>query len=191
MSKSRRQFSPEEKHQLDAGFRQVTKAAAITPERPGGAHEKLMVEVEIQKAGYLFTNLSFDGNENVDVYFDDFTIIHEHGNIVQVHDYDPYGLPFNMKMAEHEVLDRYLFQGKELQDSTGWYDFHARQYSAKLGRFLGVNPQGALMSYNSTYAAMMNNPVMYTDPDGECPVLHRSLDFYIIAEIYQYDIRRY
>jgi len=57
-----------------------------------------------------------------------------------------------------------LFQGKTYEDLTKWYDFHARQYDAALGRWFGVDPQD---QFASPYLAMGNNPVMYVDPDGE------------------------
>jgi len=41
---------------------------------------------------------------------------------------------------------------------------------ASLGRWFGVDPKAGVMPYNSPYSAMMNNPVMFTDPDGECPI---------------------
>ena len=56
------------------------------------------------------------------------------------------------------------------EDLTKWYDFHARQYDASLGRWFGTDPKAGVMPYNSPYVAMMNNPVMFTDPDGECPI---------------------
>ena len=62
-----------------------------------------------------------------------------------------------------------MFQGKTYEDLTGWYDFHARQYDAALGRWFGNDPKAGVMPYNSPYVAMMNNPVSFTDPDVECP----------------------
>jgi RHS repeat-associated protein len=53
---------------------------------------------------------------------------------------------------------------------TKLYDFHARQYDAALGRWFGTDPKAGVMPYNSPYVAMMNNPVSFTYPDGECPI---------------------
>ncbi|MCH7401832.1 RHS repeat domain-containing protein [Belliella kenyensis] len=50
------------------------------------------------------------------------------------------------------------------EELTGWYDFHARQYDAALGRWFGLDPQD---QFASPYLAMGNNPVMGIDPDGE------------------------
>lgn len=149
---------------VDGGFIRVTEAAAITPQNLHADHEKLVLEVEVTQPGYLFTNLSQSGNDNVDVYFDDYTVIYEGGHVIQAQDYYPFGMPFNTRIRENEVLNKYLFQGKELQDSTGWYDFHARQYSASLGRFLSVDPQN---QFASGFVGMGNNPVIAVDPDGE------------------------
>ena len=33
-----------------------------------------------------------------------------------------------------------------------------------------MDAKANVMPYNSPYVAMMNNPVMFTDPDGECPI---------------------
>jgi RHS repeat-associated protein len=61
------------------------------------------------------------------------------------------------------------YTGKELDRSTGLYDYGARQYDAKLCRFTSPdpllpdlrNPQ-ALNRYSYVY----NNPLKYTDPTG-------------------------
>ena len=67
--------------------------------------------------------------------------------------------------------NRYLYQGKELQNETGWYDFGARMYDPTIGRFNSVD---ALADHPnqiglSPYSAMWNNPIRYDDPDGNCP----------------------
>ncbi|WP_317047770.1 RHS repeat-associated core domain-containing protein, partial [Pleomorphovibrio marinus] len=53
------------------------------------------------------------------------------------------------------------------EELTEWYDFHAREYDAALGRWFGVDPQN---QFASPYLAMGNNPVMMVDPDGEFAV---------------------
>src|SRR5699024_444495 len=151
-------------NEIDAGFVQVSEAAAVTAENVDGAHEKLVMEINVTEPGYLFTNLSHNAPENVEVYFDDYTVTHEHGPIVQVQDFYPYGLAFNGNIKDHAVLNKYLYQGKERLDSLGWYDFHARMYSPVLGRFLGVDPAG---QFASGFVGMGNNPTVMVDPNGE------------------------
>nr|MDQ3395661.1 RHS repeat-associated core domain-containing protein [Bacteroidota bacterium] len=87
------------------------------------------------------------------------------GPVIQVDDYYPYGMAFNHELLANEVLNRYLYQGKEkLSNDTDWYDFHARMYSPALGRFLGVDTQG---QFDNPYNGMGNNPVVMVDPNGE------------------------
>jgi RHS repeat-associated protein len=56
------------------------------------------------------------------------------------------------------------------EELTGWYDFHARQYDASLGRWFGVDAYAHSMSDVSPFSAMANNPVMFVDPDGNEPI---------------------
>jgi len=84
--------------------------------------------------------------------------------IVQQTDYYPYGLIAKNWTRVGEKATKDLFQGKTYEDLTKWYDFHARQYDAALGRWFGVDPQN---QFHSPYLAMGNNPVMMVDPDGE------------------------
>lgn len=59
----------------------------------------------------------------------------------------------------------YLYQGKELDAKLDidLYNFEARYYDPKLGRFLSVDPARQLAS---GYAAMGGNPIVYVDADG-------------------------
>jgi RHS repeat-associated protein len=70
---------------------------------------------------------------------------------------------------------RYGFNGKEKDDEfsveDGSYDFGARMYDARLGRWWSVDKHFANQANWSTYKAMMNNPVVYTDPDGNTEFL--------------------
>ncbi|MCH7401827.1 RHS repeat-associated core domain-containing protein [Belliella kenyensis] len=79
-------------------------------------------------------------------------------------DYYPYGLIARNNIRTGDKVTKELFQGKTYEDLTGWYDFHARQYDAALGRWFGVDPQD---QFSSPYLAMGNKPVMMVDPDGE------------------------
>jgi RHS repeat-associated protein len=133
-------------------------------------HEKLSQEVVADEAGYFYIYLSNDSQTGSEAFFDDFSIQTLESYIVQQTDYYPYGLISKNWTRQGEKATKDLFQGKTYDDLTKWYDFHARQYDAALGRWFGADPQAGVMPYNSPYVAMMNNPVTYTDPDGECPI---------------------
>ena len=84
-------------------------------------------------------------------------------NIGQPH--VPLGLQIGLK-------DKYLFNGKELQEDFGLYqyDFGARTYDPQLARWFSVDPKAALMPAWSPYAISFNNPIIFVDPDGRAAV---------------------
>jgi len=63
------------------------------------------------------------------------------------------------------------FNGKEKDDEIygngNAYDFGARMYDSRLGRWLSCDPQYARYTSLSPYAAFANNPNYYIDPGGE------------------------
>ena len=74
------------------------------------------------------------------------------------------------------------FTGKERDTETGLDYFGARYYDPAIGRWISVDPalskmtpnelvefqDGQLLS-NSSYNYTYNNPIIYTDPDGQAP----------------------
>ena len=78
----------------------------------------------------------------------------------------PYGEAFR-KIG----TDKYT--GKELDDSTGLYFYEARYYDAVLGRFISADtivPDPQSPQDFNRYSYANNNPVIYNDPSGHCPV---------------------
>lgn len=129
--------------------------------------------ITAQELGYIFIYLSYENintNTGTEVYFDDFTITVQESNVIQVNNYYPFGMQSYTWLREGETDNAYLYQGKELIAQTGWHDFGSRMFYPDLGRWFGNDPQGNKMPYMSNYAAMMDNPVMFRDPDGECPI---------------------
>jgi RHS repeat-associated protein len=55
----------------------------------------------------------------------------------------------------------------EINVNGGSYDFGARIYDSRLGRWLSVDPKAADAPGWSPYRAFFCNPIRYTDPDGQ------------------------
>jgi RHS repeat-associated protein len=54
------------------------------------------------------------------------------------------------------------------------YDFGARMYDPRVGRFLSIDPLAGKYPGLSPYAAFNNNPVYYIDPTGESGVAYET-----------------
>ncbi|HYC85221.1 MAG TPA: DUF6443 domain-containing protein, partial [Chryseosolibacter sp.] len=153
---------------MDAAWDQVTTAAAQTNPYVKQPHELLAVTCKAKEAGYAYVFLSNEHPTYVDVYFDDLILKHSPSQIVSLSDYYPFGLAFNSYSRENSVEQKYLYNGKELQDelSLGLYDYQARQYDPAIGRFRSVDPAADVVRRWSTYSYAADNPIRFIDPDG-------------------------
>lgn len=79
--------------------------------------------------------------------------------------------PFGMEHADATAItpspkNNYLYNGKELQDGLGQYDYGARFYDPVIGRW-GAPDMLAELAFDLTpYRYCFNNPVNYIDPFG-------------------------
>lgn len=89
------------------------------------------------------------------------------GKELQRTDYYPFGKSIEVVAGGN----KYLYNGKEYQSQTGYYDYGARNYDAEVGRWIGVDPKAVLLPAWSPYAFCKNNPLIYVDPDGQFPIL--------------------
>ena len=66
---------------------------------------------------------------------------------------------------------RYGMNGKEKDDeikgSGNSYNFEARQYDPRLGRWLSIDPLARQFPFETPYNFAGNNPIYYIDKDGE------------------------
>ncbi|NCD00360.1 MAG: hypothetical protein EOL95_11775, partial [Bacteroidia bacterium] len=84
------------------------------------------------------------------------------GDVAQYAAYTPYGSLFR----EYRSVQPYKFNGKELDQETGYYYYGARYYDPSSTLFLGVDPLAEKYPFNSGYVYCNGNPVKYVDPDG-------------------------
>jgi len=105
----------------------------------------------------VFSDLNNDGS---------ITIGGEENEILQETNYYPFGMSF----AEQNInySNKYLYNGKELQDEFGldWFDYGARMYDAEISRWHSMD--NLLEKYNgqSPYLYTGGNPIRFVDFDG-------------------------
>lgn len=98
------------------------------------------------------------------------TVDHYVSNLVSATDYYPFGAPMYGRNY-NSTNYRHGFNGKEKDDeikgSGNSYDFGARIYDPRLGRWLACDPLARKYPDQSPYDFAMNTPISAYDPDGK------------------------
>ncbi len=102
-------------------------------------------------------------------------------DVVSQYDYFPFGMlqantnidPSTGLTIIEENDYRYAFNGMEKDDEVSGeansYDFGARFYNPRVGRFFVVDPNAILYAFMSPYCYAGNSPMRYADENGEGP----------------------
>ena len=91
-------------------------------------------------------------------------------NVMSYNDYYPFGM---LMPTRHESSDgyRYGFNGMEKDDEVkgqgNSYTATFWQYSSRLGKRWNIDP--VVNFSESGYATFRNNPILFNDPNGDCP----------------------
>ena len=181
---------------------------ALTPVFASSGHYELQVTdqtkyvdkyFEVDQGGNTKTHI-YLGDQNIADVVYDFTsstekiyyisrdhlysasmITDEYGNIVELHDYYPFGAQNYQQIAKDPRTSQ-LFVGKESDPESLLYYYGARYYDQNTSRFISVDPFGQkLYDLNddklyafladpqrlNSYAYASNNPIGNIDVDGE------------------------
>ena len=151
-------------------------------------------------AGLYVTNST--GSENMYYILTDYQgnwnkVIAEDGNTVEEYNFDPWGNRRNANNWSYNNLPvGYLFDrgytGHEHLDPFGLINMNGRVYDPFVARFL--SPDNFVQTpFNSQgfnrYSYGFNNPLLYTDPDGELPIVAAAI-YVVMQGIIQGDMAR-
>jgi RHS repeat-associated protein len=114
-------------------------------------------------------------------------------DVVSATDYYPFGMTMPGRSFSSNAY-RYGFNGMEKDDevkgSGNSYDFGARIYDSRLGRWLSMDPLQAKYPSLSPYNFVANNPIKFVDYDGKdfgVVLLTKSNTIIITANFYTID----
>jgi RHS repeat-associated protein len=123
--------------------------------------------VPTTSGGYDYYYYLSDNLGNTRITFDTQT-----GTAIQLQkdDYFPFGMEINSGVISPK--NEYLYNKKELQEELGQYDYEHRFYDPVIGRFTTIDrlAEAPEQIDLSPYAYVGNNPIIRTDPHGDCPI---------------------
>jgi RHS repeat-associated protein len=154
---------------FDNQFNYVAGNSGVQQVQPGSSKQALVAPLQtIAKSGYLYVYVSNESPQ--DVFFDNLTVKHITGPLVQEQSYYPFGL----QMAA--ISDKALLKtttaekfnaGNELEEGIEYYNTFYRKYDAQIGRFTGIDMLAESFAGITPYQFGNNNPVSNNDPMGD------------------------
>ncbi len=133
--------------------------------------------ITVKKSGYLYIWVSNE-TPGWDVFFDNLSIVHRTGPMVEEEHYYPFGLSMS-GISDRAIKSNYAenkyrgnggseLQNKEFSDGSGLeaYDANFRMYDPQIGRFWQIDPLGELAESWSPYSFVLDNPLSFNDPLG-------------------------
>ena len=98
------------------------------------------------------------------------TVDYWQADILSAQDYSPFGVQLDGRTFDSEKY-RYGFNSMEKDDQVkgrgNSYDFGARMYDSRLGRWLTIDPLFAKYPCFSSYSFVANSPIILVDSDGK------------------------
>jgi RHS repeat-associated protein len=99
------------------------------------------------------------------------------GQNLQAYDYDPYGRDITTQLEYPAYSTDFRYAGMFYHQPSGLYLTHYRAYDPRYGRWLSRDPYGEFIVdladegrfEVNLYPYVLDNPLKYTDPTGECP----------------------
>jgi RHS repeat-associated protein len=105
-------------------------------------------------------------------------VSHYQADLLSATDYYPFGMTMAGRSFEVAGTYRYGFNGKEKEEGINIdnYDFGARIYDGRVGRWLSVDPMAYKNVPWSAYVFCGDNPISLVDPDGNDWVVSTTKD---------------
>ncbi len=85
----------------------------------------------------------------------------------ELNHYYPFGLRMAMANSKADADQKYLYNGKEMQEETDWLDYGKRMYDPTLARWFNIDPRAEKYTNMSPYNYVANNPIVLIDPEGD------------------------
>ncbi|GJM64192.1 RHS repeat-associated core domain-containing protein [Persicobacter diffluens] len=101
-------------------------------------------------------------------------LVDKDGGVKQSTNYNSFGL---VASGGSSGDNKYLYNNKELQEETGWYDYGARMYDPAIGRFHTQDRFAEKYLDFTPYQYGANNPIRFIDVNGDSLMLFKNGEY--------------